>query len=325
MTTLATRDDFDIALAEAAAQCDFALERVAQIEDERTLGEAKIAVNAAKELARLNKTASALRPKLTRLELHIARKAGQIGATVSGVTASTAKWYADKTDAEIDALIQTHHGKSAPASIMKAEIAATEYRVARARAAQPESIGRLEVGDAGESLAAIITAVQDEFYDRDSIGVEELTDYVGDLVGVPSFDDNASVAATEGLRLGLWDAVRKSLANGELDDPRLEGLPRWITCMGRDDLAGDRRYNIRVPTAKATLRQLGEYVELLDRKGRQTLRRAEAVDAIRQQLLEAVRAAADVDGEHAMFPTSVGEAALLMLTPPAEETGRSPL
>lgn len=314
MSTL-VRDEVTTALSDAGRQCDVALARVASIGDGKALAEAKIAVQAATELARLNGMTSALRIKLTRLELHIARKAGQLGVTVKGVTRPTAQWFASKTDDEIERLIERHIGKSAPASIMRAEKALTEYTASRAAATQPQSVGRLSVGDAGESLAAIVTAAQDEFYDRPAILVSELADYVGDLVGIPTYDDDAATAATEGLRLGLWDAVRRSLANGELDDPRLTGLPRWITCKGRDDLTGDRRYNLRVPTAKATLGQLSEYAELLAEKGRQSIRRAEEVERVLTELRSAAARAGTVDGEFlGEHFTTVGDAAALLVS-----------
>ena len=303
-------------LDQALDQVEAAIARVDALGDSRSLSEARIALNAARELARLNRTSRALRARLTRLEMHIARRAGQLGVKVAGINGAVTAWYATKTDDEIDALVGRHCSKSAAASIMKAELALGQYLTARATAAQPASINRLEVADAAETLAALVTAAQDHFYGQDAVEIGEITDYVGTLVGVPSFDESAEVAGLEGLRLGLWDAVRKSLATGDLDDPRLRGLPRWITCIGREDTGGDSRYNVRVPTAKANLRQLEEYVDLLDRKGRESIARAERVAEILDDLRAAVRNAGAVDGEskYVIDQTSVGEAAALMFS-----------
>lgn len=304
-------------LGRMVEQVDAAIAAVADLGDRESLGTARIALDAAKEMARLHGVARDLRIRLTRLELHIARRAGQLGITVKGVTPTVAAYYADKTDAEIDALIMRHSGKSAAASIMRSEKALNEFTSARAKAARFDVTGRLEVADAGETLAAIVTAAQDEFYDRDQVGISEVADYVGELVGIPTYDEDVNVAGLEGLRLGLWDACRKALSSGELDDPRLDGLPRWITCLGPDGHRdGDRSY-VRVPTAKASLRQLQEYIELIRRKARENLDRAERIDEIRARLMDAVEAASGVDGDAsgAFFPesASVGEAAILML------------
>jgi hypothetical protein len=304
-----------------SSQVDAALAAVATLSDRESLGTARIALDAAKEMARLHGIASELRFRLTRLELHIARRAGQLGITVKGVTATVAAYYADMTDAEIDELIATHQGKSAAASIMKSEKALTEYTAARARAAQLDTTGRLRVADAAETLTALVTAAQDEFYDRDQIHVSELTDYVAQLVGIPTFDEDVEVAGAEGLRLGLWDACRKSLASGELDDPRMEGLPRWITCLTSDGYRSDRDY-ARVPTAKATLRQLGDYIELIRRKARENIARADRLDEIRRSLMAVAEAAAVVDGDAAHNSMTVGEAAVLHLDL-GDETRRS--
>lgn len=295
-------------------QAALAVQHVARISDAQTLGEAKIALHAAKELAKLNGVSAQLRVSLTRLEMHIARKAGQLGVKVSGVPASVAAWLRDKSDSEIDSLIERHFGKSAPASIMKAELALREYVTTRARAAQQESIARLKVTDGAETLAALVSAAEDNFYEEDSIRVEQLTDYLGELIGVPTFDEQVEVAGLQGLRLGLWDAVRKSLASGDLDDPRLSGLPRWITCVGREG-RGDYQYNLRVPTAKAELRQLQEYVDLLYRKSRETAERASGIADILATLRDAAQRAQSVDGHYGGDLVTVGEAAALLLMP----------
>lgn len=303
---------FESSLADATQQVDAAIAHVDAIDERNMLAQARIALDAARELAKLNGQALSLRIRLTRLELHIARRAGQLGVTVKGVSRSVASWYANKTDVEIDALIDRHHGKQAAASIMKAEVAFGEYKKAAATAASQETIGRLKVADASETLMAIVGAAQDEFYDQDAIKVDELADYVSDLVGVKTFDESATRAAQEGLRLGLWDAVRKTLATGDLDDPRLEGLPRWITCRDRSGLDGDQYY-MRVPTAKATIHQLGEYIDLIERKAHESAERAARLQDIRAELVGAVRAASAVDGIDGDYPdwTTIGEAAAL--------------
>lgn len=322
MKEIAVRDDFEASLDDARAQVDHAIARVATIGDGTELAQARIALGAAAEMARLHGMASGLRRRLTRLELHIARRAGQLGVTVKGVNGATAKWYADKTDVEIEALIERHAGKSAASSIMKAETAHREYVRSIAEATQATATQSLKVADAGETLTALVEAAQEEFYDRDVIHVHDLTDYVAELVGIPTFDESVSQASAQGLRLGLWDACRKALASGELDDPRLAGLPRWITCLSMDRgdrvLYGDAAY-VRVPTAKATLGQLNEYIELIERKARESLARAADLREIHDSLAEAIEGADAAEGHGHTFPAmyTVGEAATLTFRPSA--------
>lgn len=158
---------FNSAFNLAASQVDQAIQRISAIGDRTELAHARIALDAAKEMAKLNQMSSQLRMRLTRLECHIARRAGQLGVTVKGVTAATANWFSGMTDSEIDDLISRHSGKAVAASVMRAELALSEFKKSRAHAVSSSTIERLKVADAGETLTALITAAQDDFYDRD--------------------------------------------------------------------------------------------------------------------------------------------------------------
>jgi hypothetical protein len=274
-----------------------ALAFVAHLGTAEEAREAYDRVKLAKEWAKIRKVAKEMHTELLRLEIHLLRKVAQLDAlsAVPAAHRAAAKFFASKSDEQIDKLIRDYGDGGSPTRLMKRVLGDDEQARARHHYTSGEYVKQQRyVGDEARAEAVQeqarnvkegLAALLENYYEGDEgFSVFELAEQVCESVGI----DQRS--AVWGRSEGLLEVCRKAVR----DAPSLAVLgteaPRFVTCIDRgsaydlDLEKSGKPHWVRVPFHVASLEQLDDMVALRQEQASKAAAVAESLANLRNEL-----------------------------------------
>lgn len=255
-------------------------------------------VRLVKEWAKIRKIAREVHDDLLRLECHCLRKLAQLDALsiVPRGQRTTAEFYRDLSDSQINDLIREFGEKATPNSLRQRATAKGEFDKGRRYAIDGEHLrcrttyAKQEVADAAErhlrdTQGALAAILEDYIEGDEGFSVYELTQQL-----IESVDLDERSARDWGVRAGLTEVCRKAVRDAP--DVMINGsvAPRFITCLDRSlSYAGQRDHWIRVPFHAATLDQLADMVELRSKQAADAEAASRAASALYGRLAGSAR------------------------------------
>ncbi len=276
-----------------------------EITDARQSSEAYKRLKLAREWARIRGVADAVTRDLLELEISCLRKIVEIGgiSDLPRTMQAVAKWWYEKTDAQVTDLIERYGQGTSSAKTVKETADRDQSRYDRAAyVTSPEFLQNQSFeGDTPaypEDYKSALADLVQHFYDdvcddvlgeRGSAGFEvaEIAERFMRDIGIGKGDDPEAW----GQREGIFELCRRAILEAPSTMIGGSRAPAFITCVDRSPFKGKW---VRVPFRVANLYQLHDMVKLRAEQADAARRSAEAIADLYDQM---AAAAEEIDSQ----------------------------
>lgn len=261
-------------IAQSRKSISDALKAVDQITGDAEAFEVYDRIKLAREWAKIRKIAKDMHLDLLRLEIHCIRKIANLGSIkiLPQYQRACAEFYKDKTDAEIEGLLNEFGEGVSPAIVASRAQSSIAQDAEYARTIQGHYFADVKMPEPTELEAAVEEYVNDPKAAAASI-LENYESgnpegfYMHELVETLYKELRVDERSQEwGFRKGMVEVCRQAVRTAP--DVKIAGssAPKYITCLDRTEsrnyMPGTKASFVRVPFHNATIAQLSDMVDL---------------------------------------------------------------